>query len=993
MAAVEQRQPWVLGLVFTLALTAFFLIAQHSILGQTAVSYDTDDDGLIEITSAAQLNAIRWDTDGDGTPATDNATDYTAAFPNAASGMGCPAAGCTGYELRTGAAMGAAVTIDLDVSGYNMGTGWGPIPEFTATLEGNGHTVSGLTINRTDDKTGLFASIGSSGHVRNLKLVSIDVTGGSSTGALAGENSGHLSAVSAAGEVASSGSTVTRVGGLVGYNKSTGKVLGSYAEVAVTGSTDTSKVGGLVGRNDGEITAAYATGSVKGNNKVGGLVGENFSDATVTGVITASYSRGLLSGIGTTPADIGGLVGKNAGTVTNSYYDKYTAKQSDTGRGEPNSTDELAASTGYSGIYANWNVDLDNADADNDAATGGDSPWAFGGDKDYPVLVYGSLTAADQPQPTRVLSAATNRHSNWALITFSRDLQAAAPSKDDFSVTVDSSNATISSVTKDSEDDGVLVLKLASKIAAGQTVTADYTRPSDEKAWMKDYEGRVIADFSVPVTNTLPLVTGLSITSTPALTTETYGAGEHIDVTVEFNVPVRAARLPQLEIVVGSNKRQAVYSSGSGTNSLVFRYTVTSDDTDMDGISIDANKLIVEIVVDMKVVNLGAITDKYGEADIDTVNASLVHDAVAAQSGHKVNGSKTQDSTTPTLSGVVGYDNRLILSYNEPLDSSSVPATGDIVVKVTDRQGNVSTVTVNSVAVDRSEATLTLASKISPGSYFQHVDPAAVTYTRGANPLRDIAGNDAASFPDTPFALNLIPNPDVGHADDFVSAKNPLGLDTDKPTIYRPVIVSWEWEYGNNIPAAVTHYAVSYKPPGEGTESFTWPVDAGTVCNAEGNCTCQIRTTPPAPETPPVPERTCHAKTFRSVPTLGEKHYKIYALDAAGNHIAESVYYTHEVPDNNKPMYSDTAITLTVPENSSARANVGTPVTATDGDGETLKYTLDGDDAASFAIDIDSGQISVASGTILDYEADKNSYSLTVIADDTKERGEHSCHH
>ena len=217
-----------------------------------------------------------------------NETDYTTAFPDSKSGMGCPAAGCTGYELGTGAAMEAAVIIDLGAAPYIADPGWVPIPEFTATLEGNGHTVSGLTVNRTGDKTGLLASIGSAGRVRNLKLVSVNVTGGSSTGALAGENNGHVSAVSAAGLVASSGTTITRVGGLVGYNNSTGKVLGSYAEVAVTGSTDTSKVGGLAGENKGEITAAYATGSVKGNSQVGGLVGENHTNAN----ITASYSWG-----------------------------------------------------------------------------------------------------------------------------------------------------------------------------------------------------------------------------------------------------------------------------------------------------------------------------------------------------------------------------------------------------------------------------------------------------------------------------------------------------------------------------------------------------------------------------------------------------------------------------------------------------------------------------------------------------------------------------
>ena len=51
----------------------------------STVSYDSDGDGLIEISTLAQLNAIRWDLDGDGT--VDNGANrvaFTTAFPDAA---------------------------------------------------------------------------------------------------------------------------------------------------------------------------------------------------------------------------------------------------------------------------------------------------------------------------------------------------------------------------------------------------------------------------------------------------------------------------------------------------------------------------------------------------------------------------------------------------------------------------------------------------------------------------------------------------------------------------------------------------------------------------------------------------------------------------------------------------------------------------------------------------------------------------------------------
>ncbi len=87
--------------------------------------YDADDDGLIEIRNLVQLDAIRYDTDGDGTTADENEqVAYEAAFPNAAAGMGCPS-GCTGYELVTNLDFGTDVT----------GAGWLPIAGFNATFE------------------------------------------------------------------------------------------------------------------------------------------------------------------------------------------------------------------------------------------------------------------------------------------------------------------------------------------------------------------------------------------------------------------------------------------------------------------------------------------------------------------------------------------------------------------------------------------------------------------------------------------------------------------------------------------------------------------------------------------------------------------------------------------------------------------------------------------------------------------------------------------
>ena len=71
--------------------------------------YDADDDGLIEVANLAQLDAMRYDPSGRGSPSNADLVSYFGAFPNAVAGMGCPEEGCTGYEL--------VVDLDFDTNG------------------------------------------------------------------------------------------------------------------------------------------------------------------------------------------------------------------------------------------------------------------------------------------------------------------------------------------------------------------------------------------------------------------------------------------------------------------------------------------------------------------------------------------------------------------------------------------------------------------------------------------------------------------------------------------------------------------------------------------------------------------------------------------------------------------------------------------------------------------------------------------------------------
>ncbi len=278
-----------------------------------------------------------------------------------------------GYELNDD------LDFDTDSSGeadagdtyWNNGAGWAPIGDssssfssFAAIFEGNGRTIANLFIDSSGNDIGLFGVTRSSAVIRNLEMVSVQVTGTDNVGGLVGSNGGAVSACYATGKVSGDDD----VGGLVGANLSGGAVSASYSTVQVTGDD---RIGGLAGSNSGEVTAAYATGRVVGDSEAGGLIGGN------TGDVKISYATGRVSGRST----VGGLVGRNSGggSITESYWDTDTSGRTTGSYGQAKNTAELQLPTSAGDIYLNWNVDLDG-DGMNDA------PWEFGMSGQYPVL-------------------------------------------------------------------------------------------------------------------------------------------------------------------------------------------------------------------------------------------------------------------------------------------------------------------------------------------------------------------------------------------------------------------------------------------------------------------------------------------------------------------------------------------------------------------------------------------------------------------------------
>jgi hypothetical protein len=217
------------------------------------------------------------------------------------------------------------VTLTAPAAG---GSNWTPIggPDYTVpfagSFDGQGKTISNLTINRTVatdgsssatvyDTVGMFGIVGNpsaskKADIKNLGLINVSLSivntgnaGGVYAGGLVGLSNGsnQLDNCYVTGSVSSSvtGNNVSAngaAGGVVGYNYTGSQVRNCYSTASVTGNIANSahasalmRVGGVVGWNSYSVIVqnCYATGAVTGTGRtqyVGGVVGlsENTSN-------------------------------------------------------------------------------------------------------------------------------------------------------------------------------------------------------------------------------------------------------------------------------------------------------------------------------------------------------------------------------------------------------------------------------------------------------------------------------------------------------------------------------------------------------------------------------------------------------------------------------------------------------------------------------------------------------------------------------------------
>lgn len=272
------------------------------------------------------------------------------------------------------------------------GIAWTPIgpvwvgPHFTGLFDGLGHTVDHLTINDTANQYRGFFGITDSGSViKNVGLTNVNIIGGHGTGALAGVVQGKVFNVYSTGSVTG----LRQVGGLVG-NMANGAILSnSYSSaninfIVIPAETN-DNLGGIVGYNAGTISNSYATGNVVDSSNSGTPRGGFVGYNANTGAISNSYF------IGTITNGDGGFVGTNLGSIVSSFWD-------------------TTLNAGLTDAYATGLTTAEFADASN-FSTWDSTVWSF---TDSTVAGYGMAsrpflakvtTNADKPSIASTLFA------------------------------------------------------------------------------------------------------------------------------------------------------------------------------------------------------------------------------------------------------------------------------------------------------------------------------------------------------------------------------------------------------------------------------------------------------------------------------------------------------------------------------------------------------------------------------------------------------------
>jgi uncharacterized repeat protein (TIGR02543 family) len=188
-----------------------------------------------------------------------------------------------------------SVTLQSNWAAIGTNTG-----RFTGSFDGQGYTITGLTINTTQNYRGMFGFIGTAGVVKNLAL-DCTISGAEYTGGVAGQNFGTVEFCSVSGSVEGQ----RFAGGVAGVNS------GTVRNCLVSGSVSGIEyIGGVAGQNSGTVGYCLVSGSVTGDFFIGSIAGS--INGTVQNCVALNENISASD-------NYGRVVGEHYGTLSNNY--------------------------------------------------------------------------------------------------------------------------------------------------------------------------------------------------------------------------------------------------------------------------------------------------------------------------------------------------------------------------------------------------------------------------------------------------------------------------------------------------------------------------------------------------------------------------------------------------------------------------------------------------------------------------------------------------
>lgn len=221
----------------------------------------------------------------------------------------------------------AVVTLDADLD--LAGIAWTPMGDtshdFAGTFDGQGHTISNLTIGTADapitgELAGLFGVV--EGTVKNLFLdeVSVNANVGYYVGGLVAYAVGpiencHITKLDM-------DAVAPGVGGLIGYATNGNSIYGCSVSGEIAVKSGCQGVGGFIGSmgKNAQITYSGATVSVTApkerSTNAGGFIGRGNGERAARAIVKNCYSKGAVTG----GAYAGGFTGSMAGMDIQNCY-------------------------------------------------------------------------------------------------------------------------------------------------------------------------------------------------------------------------------------------------------------------------------------------------------------------------------------------------------------------------------------------------------------------------------------------------------------------------------------------------------------------------------------------------------------------------------------------------------------------------------------------------------------------------------------------------